>query len=150
MLNWIIWNRTVYLYKNGFGIKSPTKVDMPFNKETKLCILLYVFFFLIFQDPFGDKRGSFDYQSILKRLQAIKKKLDEKQELSDVEESTDSETEALGSSNQSWYWNKPQQTFWKNFFSFFSYILFFVPEVNISIHLWARIICHHDHCYWNW
>lgn len=52
-------------------------------------------------DPFGDKRGSFDYQSILKRLQAVKKKLDEKQEVSDVEESTDSETEALGSSNQS-------------------------------------------------
>ena len=21
MLNWIIWNRTVYMYKNGFGIK---------------------------------------------------------------------------------------------------------------------------------
>ena len=21
MLNWIVWNRTVYKYKNGFGIK---------------------------------------------------------------------------------------------------------------------------------
>ena len=21
ILNWIIWNRTVYMYKNGFGIK---------------------------------------------------------------------------------------------------------------------------------
>ena len=21
MLNWIVWNRTVYMYKNGFGIK---------------------------------------------------------------------------------------------------------------------------------
>ena len=29
MLNWIVWNRTVYLYKNGFGIKLSTKVDMP-------------------------------------------------------------------------------------------------------------------------
>ena len=29
MLNWIVWNRTVYLYKNGFEIKKPTKVDMP-------------------------------------------------------------------------------------------------------------------------
>ena len=31
MLNWIVWNRTVYLYKNGFGIKYFTKVDMPEN-----------------------------------------------------------------------------------------------------------------------
>ena len=29
MLNWIAWNRTVYVYKKGFGIKQPTKVDMP-------------------------------------------------------------------------------------------------------------------------
>ena len=29
MLNWIVWNRTDYLNKNGFGIKLPTKVDMP-------------------------------------------------------------------------------------------------------------------------
>ena len=28
MLNWIVGNRTVYLYKNGFGIKCPTKFDM--------------------------------------------------------------------------------------------------------------------------
>ena len=28
-LNWIAWNRTDYLYKNGFGIKYPTKVDIP-------------------------------------------------------------------------------------------------------------------------
>ena len=31
MLNWIVWNRTVYLYKNGFGIKSPTKVGLSQN-----------------------------------------------------------------------------------------------------------------------
>ena len=29
MLNWIVWNRTEYLHKNGFGVKEPTKVDMP-------------------------------------------------------------------------------------------------------------------------
>ena len=29
MLNWIVWNRTDNLHKNGFGVKSPTKVDMP-------------------------------------------------------------------------------------------------------------------------
>ena len=29
MLNLIIWNRIVYPYKNGFGIKWPTNVDMP-------------------------------------------------------------------------------------------------------------------------
>ena len=29
ILNWGVWNRTDYLYKNGFDIKLPTKVDMP-------------------------------------------------------------------------------------------------------------------------
>ena len=29
MLNGIVWNRTDYLNKNGFGIKYCTKVDMP-------------------------------------------------------------------------------------------------------------------------
>ena len=29
MLNWIVLNRTDYLHENGFGVKSPTKVDMP-------------------------------------------------------------------------------------------------------------------------
>ena len=29
MLNWIVWNRTGYLHKNGFGVKSHTKVDVP-------------------------------------------------------------------------------------------------------------------------
>ena len=29
MLNWTVFDRTDYLHKNGFGVKSPTKVDMP-------------------------------------------------------------------------------------------------------------------------
>ena len=29
MLNWIVWNRTVHMYKNGFGIKWPTMADIP-------------------------------------------------------------------------------------------------------------------------
>ena len=29
MLNRIVWNKTDYLHKNGFGVKYPTKVDMP-------------------------------------------------------------------------------------------------------------------------
>ena len=29
MLNWIVWKRTGYLYKNGFGVKWPTEVDIP-------------------------------------------------------------------------------------------------------------------------
>ena len=29
MLDWIVWKRTVNLYKNRFGIKKPTKVDIP-------------------------------------------------------------------------------------------------------------------------
>ena len=28
MLNWIVWNITVYMNENGFGIKYPTMVDM--------------------------------------------------------------------------------------------------------------------------
>ena len=42
MLNWIVWNRTDYLYENGFGIKLPTKVDMlsnPNNQPMDLLIL---------------------------------------------------------------------------------------------------------------
>ena len=27
MLNWIVCNRTVYMYKNGFVIKQPTMVE---------------------------------------------------------------------------------------------------------------------------
>ena len=26
--NWIVWNRTTFRYKNGFGIKKPTNVNM--------------------------------------------------------------------------------------------------------------------------
>ena len=29
MLNLIVWNRTDYLHKNGFGVKWPSMVDMP-------------------------------------------------------------------------------------------------------------------------
>ena len=32
MLNWIVCNRTVYMYKNGFGISLPTMVDVPSNQ----------------------------------------------------------------------------------------------------------------------
>ena len=28
MLNRIVWNRNDYSYKDGFGIKEPTKIDM--------------------------------------------------------------------------------------------------------------------------
>ena len=31
MFNWIGWNKTVYMYKNGFSIKLPSMVDMPYN-----------------------------------------------------------------------------------------------------------------------
>ena len=29
MINWVVWNRTVYMYNNGFGIKQPTIIDAP-------------------------------------------------------------------------------------------------------------------------
>ena len=31
MLIWIVWNRSFYLYKNGFSIIWPTIFDMPSN-----------------------------------------------------------------------------------------------------------------------
>ena len=37
MLNWIVWNRTNYLNKDGFGVNYLTKVDMlqnPTNQPT--------------------------------------------------------------------------------------------------------------------
>lgn len=45
------------------------------------------------QDPFGEKRGNFDYQSILKRLEAIKKTLSEKQEKSSDDEYSESDND---------------------------------------------------------
>ena len=38
MLNRIVWNRTDYLYKNGFGIKQPTKVDTPLKPTNQHAI----------------------------------------------------------------------------------------------------------------
>ena len=42
MLNWIVWNRTDYLSENGFGIKQPTKVDMPLNQTTNQINRYYI------------------------------------------------------------------------------------------------------------
>ena len=38
MLNWIVWNRADYSQKNGFCVKKPAKIDMPFkpNRRTSL------------------------------------------------------------------------------------------------------------------
>ena len=43
-----------------------------------------------FKDPFGEKRGKFDYKSILRRLQELKGHLEEIEEKSsDLDESSD-------------------------------------------------------------
>ena len=31
MHNWIVWNRTAYMYKNGFGMKQATLVGMIYD-----------------------------------------------------------------------------------------------------------------------
>lgn len=49
------------------------------------------FFFANFQDPFGEKRGTYDYENILKRLESIKKVLIEKQQSSEDTESSDTD-----------------------------------------------------------
>ena len=38
MLNGIVWNRTDYLYKNGFGVKWPTMVDMPYQPTNPISL----------------------------------------------------------------------------------------------------------------
>jgi ubiquitin-conjugating enzyme E2 Z len=46
------------------------------------------------QDPFGEKKGVFDYQSILSRLEALRVKLADKmmdQKMNDDDDSADSE-----------------------------------------------------------
>lgn len=51
---------------------------------------------VFFQDPFGEKRGHFDYQSLLVRLQGIRQKVQEKHQQENTEidsESSSSETE---------------------------------------------------------
>ena len=55
------------------------------------------------QDPFGERRGSFDYQSILQRLEVLKETLSQQvSDSSDVEELSDSDTEVNG--EKSWPW----------------------------------------------
>ena len=34
MLNWIVWNQIVYLYKNGFGIKKKGWYAIKTNQPT--------------------------------------------------------------------------------------------------------------------
>ena len=48
LLNWIVWNRNFYLYKNWFDIKSRTKVDMPqnLNKQTNKHIYIYIYIYI--------------------------------------------------------------------------------------------------------
>ena len=55
------------------------------------------------QDPFGERRGSFDYQSILQRLELLKEVLSQQvSDSSDVDELSDSDTEVNG--EKSWPW----------------------------------------------
>ncbi|KAK7092742.1 ubiquitin-conjugating enzyme E2 Z-like [Littorina saxatilis] len=49
------------------------------------------------QDPFGERRGCFDYQSILKRLEALKETVSQEAcDSSDLDELSDSDTEVNG------------------------------------------------------
>ena len=48
----------------------------------------------IFQDPFGEKRGKFDFQSILQRLEALKDKFQPEESISDLSDS-DSQTDTV-------------------------------------------------------
>ena len=55
---------------------------------------------VIFQDPFGEKRGIYDYENIFKRLESIKKVLSEKHQSSEDTESSDTDLDI--SSTERW------------------------------------------------
>lgn len=71
----------MYFYLNDYF-----KIQVPVIKK-------HFFLYDILKDPFGEKRGCFNYESIEKRLDAIKRRLDEKQVPSSDDSSEESEME---------------------------------------------------------
>lgn len=66
----------------------------PLPRIKRLIPAGFVFFF--FQDPFGEKRGHFDYQALLLRLQGIRQRVQDKHQQESAEmdsESSSSEPE---------------------------------------------------------
>ncbi|KAJ8345274.1 hypothetical protein SKAU_G00294670 [Synaphobranchus kaupii] len=59
------------------------------------------------QDPFGEKRGHFDYQTLLTRLQATQQRVREKCRLEDEDADTDSDTSSSGTDPDSQGSSKP-------------------------------------------
>ncbi|KAG9346274.1 hypothetical protein AGOR_G00203270 [Albula goreensis] len=59
------------------------------------------------QDPFGEKRGHFDYQTLLARLQTIQQRLREKCQLEENDGDTDSDTSSSGTDPDSQGSSKP-------------------------------------------
>ncbi|XP_036391667.1 ubiquitin-conjugating enzyme E2 Z-like [Megalops cyprinoides] len=59
------------------------------------------------QDPFGEKRGHFDYQTLLARLQAIQERVREKCRLEENDADTDSDTSSSGTDPDSQGSSKP-------------------------------------------
>ncbi|KAG9343760.1 hypothetical protein JZ751_013141 [Albula glossodonta] len=59
------------------------------------------------QDPFGEKRGHFDYQSLLTHLQATQQRIREKCRLEDNDADTDSDTSSSGTDPDSQGSSKP-------------------------------------------
>lgn len=55
----------------------------------RIIIIIIVFF----QDPFGEKRGTFDFVSIKQRLEAIKKRLDDKKPVAPSSDMSSSDNE---------------------------------------------------------
>lgn len=48
---------------------------------------------LLWQDPFGEKRGMFDFVAIQQRLEVIKKKLDDKKPVGHASDGSSSDNE---------------------------------------------------------
>lgn len=109
-----------YIHFNNFIILSvtgnvcKTKTKCLFGIHLHLCLKCRQTFaynsscFCSVQDPFGEKRGSFDYQGLLARLGATQRRLREKCPPEDNDGDSDSDTSSSGTDPDSQGSSQPQ------------------------------------------
>lgn len=73
-----------------FNFVVDTETASPVMSSKEECM-----FFFLWQDPFGEKRGMFDFVSIKQRLEVIKKRLEEKKPVGQGSDASSSENENL-------------------------------------------------------
>ena len=61
MLNWIVWNRTVYMYKNGFGIKpNQTKSATRVKQPVRIKLFSLMNWFILTASPAKERCPGYD------------------------------------------------------------------------------------------